>query len=221
MLNLHRALRAIAGRQLRWRELLFWTLLLAAFQSLESADRRQQIMGGIETVAFLVVAISSAGVLDGLGLEFAAWNMIDLRVAMASAATGLIAGAAIVIVALFSHQPLGVDGTWNRAVLAVLLGPVIEELVFRGYLMAAALRSEQWLRQKQGDWCSVFATALVFALAHQANNGRTCIQQFCIMAMGTVYGFTRLRLRSTVAAALAHGCYNLALYIGFWVGISN
>jgi hypothetical protein len=54
MLNHQRMIRAIIGRDFRWRELLFWTFLLAAFQSIESAEPRRQIMGAVEAAAFLL-----------------------------------------------------------------------------------------------------------------------------------------------------------------------
>ena len=102
--------RAIAGRELRWREFLFWTLLLTAFQSLEAAETRRQMMGAAEAVAFVLVAIRSAGKLDGLGLEFTRWNPIGLRAAAVSLATGLLAGGMVVMVALRCHQTLGAEG---------------------------------------------------------------------------------------------------------------
>ena len=44
------------------------TLLLAAFQSLESAQLRRQVTGVVETIAFVTVAISF-GRLDGLSVR--------------------------------------------------------------------------------------------------------------------------------------------------------
>jgi len=221
MLNRRRMIRAMFGREVRWRELLFWTLLLGAFQSLESAEYRRQVMGIAETAAFLFVAISSASKLDGLGLEFTSWNRIGFRAAAASVAAGIAAGGAVVIVALRCHQPLGTESRWNHVILAVILGPVVEELVFRGYLMTAALRLAQRFSMTGQNWPAVIAVALIFMFAHRARSGTTGTQLFCMAATGTVYGFIRLRQHSTVAAVLAHGCYNLALYLSFWIGVSN
>jgi membrane protease YdiL (CAAX protease family) len=221
MLNHQRVIRAVIGREFRWRELLFWTFLLAAFQSIESAEARRQIMGVVETAAFLLVAIPSAGKLDGLGLEFTAWNPLSIRAATASVATGLLAGAIVVGLALRGHQPLGVESGWNRAVLAVFLGPILEEVVFRGYLMTASLQLERRFSGKEGGWASVVGVAMAFMFAHGSRTGTTWIQLICIMITGTVYGFIRLRFQSSLAAVLAHGCYNLALFLSFWTGISR
>lgn len=221
MLNHQRLIRALIGRVVRWRELLFWTLLLAAFQSLESSDDRRQIMGMVETVAFLVVAVRSAGKLDGLGLEFTNWNPIDFTAARVSVGAGFLAGGAVVAVALSCHQPLGADRSWSRVVLAVVLGPVVEEMVFRGYLMTAALRLARAVSTPKRNWITILGPALIFMLAHGWRPGTTSIQLCCMVVTGTVYGFIRLRQQSTVAAVLAHSCYNLALYLSIWGGLSN
>jgi membrane protease YdiL (CAAX protease family) len=220
MLNRQRVFQAIVGRELRWRELLFWTLLLAAFQSLESAEWRRQ-MGVVETIAFLYVAISSAGKLDGLGLEFTCWHPIGLRAVTVSVATGLVAGGIVVMVALCYHQPLGTDPGWRWVALAVILGPVVEEMIFRGYVMTAALQFERRFFRTQRGWASIIAVAVIFMFAHGARPGTTWIQRCCILVTGTVYGIIRLRQQSTVAAVLAHGCYNLALYMSVWTGLST
>jgi membrane protease YdiL (CAAX protease family) len=221
MLRSRETIRAITGPELRWRGLLFWILMLAAFQSLEVADSRRQIMGVVETLAFLIVAISSAGKLDGLGLEFTCWNAIGLRATVVSASTGFLAGGTIVMVALLNHRPLGAEHGLNEVILAVVLGPVIEEVVFRGYLLTAAILLGRKLVKPQRNWPSVVGVALIFMLAHAARPGTTCLQLCCIMITGTVYGFIRIRQKSTLAAALAHGSYNLALYLSFWIGLSS
>src|ERR1035441_640592 len=114
-----------------WRELLFWMLLLPAFGALGSIRLRGQIVGLIEACAFLLVAISSAGKLKSLGLEFANWNRIGTRAAGACVVAGLLAGGSIVAVADISQQPLGTENGWNKAMLAIVLGPVLEEVIFR------------------------------------------------------------------------------------------
>jgi membrane protease YdiL (CAAX protease family) len=195
-----------------WRELLFWMLLLPALGALGSIRPRRQIAGLIEACAFLVVAASSAGKLKSLGLEFVAWNRVDRRSAMSSLAMGLFAGCCIVAVAGLSHQPLGTESGWNKIVLAVTLGPVLEEVIFRGYLLTFPSRSPA---------SSIVAVAVVFSVAHLTTPGTNSIQLGCIVLTGCLYGYIRFRYRSTTAAALAHGAYNLALYISYWCGVSR
>jgi len=204
-----------------WRELLFWMLLLPALGALGSIRPRRQIAGLIEACAFLVVAVSSAGKLKSLGLEFVAWNRVDRRSAMSSLAMGLFAGCCIVAVAGLSHQPLGTESGWNKIVLAVTLGPVLEEVIFRGYLLTAGILLMGRLCPSRSPASSIVAVAVVFSVAHLTTPGTNSIQLGCIVLTGCLYGYIRFRYRSTTAAALAHGAYNLALYISYWCGVSR
>ena len=220
MLNRHGTLRAISRMQIPWRELLFWTLLLSALQSLESEEWRMETIGLLETIAFLGVAISSSGKLDGLGLEFTCWMPIGPRAATVSVASGFLAGGAVAIVALRSRQALGADGRWNKVVLAVLLGPVVEEVIFRGYLLTAGLHLVGRGPKRKGTRYRDRNGAGFRACSRRAA-GHHGIQLCCIAVTGTLYGIIRLRHRSTVAAVLAHGSYNLAVYVAFWAGLSS
>jgi len=204
-----------------WRELLFWMLLLPALGALGSIRPRRQIAGLIEACAFLAVAVSSAGKLKSLGLEFVAWNQVDRRGAVSSLAMGLFAGCCIVAVAGLSHQPLGTESGWNKIVLAVTLGPVLEEVIFRGYLLTAGLLLIRRLRASSSPASSIMAVAVVFSIAHLKTPGTNSLQLCCIVLTGCLYGHIRIRYRSTAAAAIAHGAYNLALYISYWCGISH
>ena len=66
---------------------------------------------------------------------------------------------------------------------------------------------------------SIVAVAVVFSIAHLTTPGTNSIQLGCIALTGCLYGYIRFRYRSTAAAALAHGSYNLALYISYWCGV--
>jgi membrane protease YdiL (CAAX protease family) len=203
-------------RGLCWREIVFWLLLLSAFSDLSSPEPKRELAGLIEACAFLVVAISSTGRLKGLGLEFVAWNRIPGRAVAESMFYGLLAGCVIVAVARGSGQPLGIEYGWNMAVLAITLGPVLEEIIFRGYLLTFAL----WVTRLGSRWLwspvSVMSIAVVFAFAHVGKAGTTTLQLICIVATGCLYGWMRLTYRSTAAAAITHAMYNCALYLGYW-----
>ena len=204
-----------------WRELFFWILLLPALGALGSIHPRRHIAGLIEACAFLVVAVSSAGKLKSLGLEFVAWNRVGRRDAASSLAMGFVAGCCILAVASLSHQPLGTERGWNKIVLAVTLGPALEEVIFRGYLLTAGLLLMQRLYRTRSRAFSIAAVAIIFSIAHLTTPGTGPLQLCCIVLTGCLYGYIRFRYRSTAAAALAHGAYNLALYISFWCGLSR
>jgi membrane protease YdiL (CAAX protease family) len=134
---------------------------------------------------------------------------------------GILAGGAIVVVASLSHQPLGTESGWNKVILAVALGPVLEEVIFRGYLLTAALLLTRRLSALSSAASSIIGVAVFFSIAHLTTPGTTPLQLCCIELTGCLYGCIRLRYRSTAAAALAHAAYNLALYLGYWCGISR
>ena len=223
MLLHHKTTRAGQIRELAgyWRELLFWTLLLPAFGALESPRPNRQIAGLIDACAFLLVAISFAGKLNNLGLEFANWNRLCRRAAAACIGAGLLAGGSVAAVASFSHQRLGTESGWNKAILAIALGPVLEELIFRGYLLTAAHLLTRRLSHSGSAAFSIVGTAVVFSIAHLTTPGTTALQLSCIVFTGCIYGCLRFRHGSSAAAALGHGAYNLALYLSYWCGITG
>jgi membrane protease YdiL (CAAX protease family) len=206
-----------------WRELLFWVLLLSAFGPLGSVRPRRQVIGMVESCAFLLVAIASTDKLNNLGLEFANWNRLCRRAAVCCFGAGLLAGELIVVIARFSQQPLGTKEGWNTAVLAIVLGPVLEEVIFRGYLLTTALLITRRLSLSASvsTAFSVGGTALVFSLAHLTLAGTTALQLGCVMFTGCLYGWLRVRYTSTAAGALAHAAYNLALYLSYWFGTAR
>src|SRR6185437_10590101 len=102
---------------------------------------------------------------------------------------------------------------WKLIVLQVTLGPVLEEVVFRGYLFAFLM----WFLTRAAigagrDRLVVVFAAVVFAVVHLARPGVSWLQLACITSTGTLYGWIRCRSGSTAPAAASHAVYNLALY---------
>jgi uncharacterized protein len=116
-------------------------------------------------------------VMTGVGFYIAKLWRDDLRKPHAGAMPGAtpaapravwiaIAGA-LVILALETagEKALGIDAeqsrmTWLFAVYSVLAAPVIEELIFRGYLVIEG-------KGKPALWGGIFVASLGFALLHQ------------------------------------------------------
>jgi membrane protease YdiL (CAAX protease family) len=88
-------------------------------------------------------------------------------------------------------------------VLGVVLGPILEESVFRGCLLPV-------LAQTTGNLAAVILTALLFALFHQPAN---LVHWASFTATGVAYGWMRVASGSTTAGALMHATYNLALFL--------
>jgi membrane protease YdiL (CAAX protease family) len=96
--------------------------------------------------------------------------------------------------------------------LQVTLGPVLEEIVFRGYLFALVLWGLAKIRSSRWDWCAVPIAAVVFAAVHLAQPGVSWVQAACISCTGALYGLVRYASGSAALAAASHAAYNLTLY---------
>jgi membrane protease YdiL (CAAX protease family) len=196
-----------------YREVLFWLLLLGSWQFLVAPGDRNAVFGVMGTAAFLVFAGWNLGKLTRLGLAYASWRHTTGTVWLVAASSGLIAGAAIYAIGSASGQNMMLSKDWSLVLLQFTLGPVLEEVVFRGYLFALLAWS---FRRLAADvvlnWLVVITAALVFAVVHLAQPGVSWLQLACITSTGSLYGWIRQRSGSTAPAALAHAVYNLVLY---------
>ena len=154
-----------------WREVLFWMLLLPAFSALASTAPKRQAAGLLEISGFLLVSISSLGRLRSLGLEFVAWERISWRAAVRCVLWGILTAAGAVLVSKFSHQPISLTLDWNKAVLIVLLGPVLEEIVCRGYVLTLLLYLAKRTAFPFARLAAVIAAAVIFVAAHVGMKG--------------------------------------------------
>jgi len=198
---------------------LFWMLLLPAFSALASTAPKRQAAGLLELSGFLLVSISSLGKLRNLGLEFVAWERISWRAAVRCVLWGISTAASAVLVSKFSHQPIELTLDWHKAALIILLGPVLEEIVCRGYLLTFLLYLAKPTGWPFARMPAVITAAVIFAAAHVGNAGITWLQLSCIGAMGCLYGSLRIKYGSTAPAVLAHSTYNLALCLSSWLGM--
>jgi len=196
-----------------YREVLFWLLLLGSWQFLVAPGERNAVFGIMGTAAFLIFACWNLDKLTRLGLAYASWRHTTGAVWLVAASSGLVAGAAIYAIGSASGQNMMLSNDWSLVLLQLTLGPVLEEVVFRGYLfelLAWAFR--RLATDLVLDWLVVIAAALVFAVVHLAQPGVSWLQLACITSTGSLYGWIRQRSGSTAPAALAHAVYNLMLY---------
>jgi len=84
---------------------------------------------------------------------------------------------------------------------AVTLGPLCEELAFRGFIQPLLVRS-------LGALPGIFATAVPFGLLHLQQNAFSWRHGLLITLAGVVFGWVRHRSGSTRAAAIMHAAYN-------------
>lgn len=90
----------------------------------------------------------------------------------------------------------------------VLLAPIVEEMLFRGFLLPLLVRS-------LGPWPGIVLTAVPFALLHGAQNHWAWQPVLLIGIAGVAFGYVRYKTGSTTAAFLMHSAYNATGFLGY------
>lgn len=116
---------------------------------------------------------------------------------------GIALGIGVDIIAHATTPTTHVIHFWNLVLLDGLLGPVIEESLFRGCLLPVVARTT-------GTTIAVISTAAVFATFHPIT---TLVQWLCFLTTGTAFGWIRVKSGSTTASALMHAIYNATLFL--------
>jgi membrane protease YdiL (CAAX protease family) len=91
---------------------------------------------------------------------------------------------------------------------AITLGPICEELAFRGFLMPLLVRS-------LGPAAAIVLSALPFALLHGPQYAWSWRHVMLITLAGSAFGYTRWRSGSTAAAAIVHAAYNATFFAAY------
>jgi membrane protease YdiL (CAAX protease family) len=207
-------LSQLVNRTSGCREVVFWLLLLGSWQFLTASGQKNAVSGAVGAAAFVVFAWRNLGRLSDLGLHYAAWRPTTRAKWMVAAVSGLVAGVAVFGIGSASGQNMMLSKDWRIVLLQVTLGPVLEEVVFRGYLFAVLT----WVFSKVANGGSrdlfvVPVAGVIFALVHLAQPGVTWLQLACIASTGTLYGCIRWTSGSAAVAAATHAAYNLTLYV--------
>jgi len=94
--------------------------------------------------------------------------------------------------------------------MAVLLAPVLEETIFRGYIYPVIARSF-------GVNAGVVVTGTLFGLLHASQLWGGWAQIVLLVLVGIVLTYARARTHTVVASYLLHVSYNSCLFLGFLV----
>ena len=121
------------------REVIFWFLLLSSWQFLAAPGDRIGFIGSIGTATFIRFAWMNLDHLKELGLDHARWRSVRGGTWLLAGGTGFIAGGVVFTLASLSAQGMRLSEDRKLILLQVTLGPVLEEIVFRGYLFALLL----------------------------------------------------------------------------------
>jgi hypothetical protein len=93
----------------------------------------------------------------------------------------------------------------------VMLAPLTEELIFRGFLLPS------WAKSRLGRGGAMLATSVLFALMHIQYDWRGMI---AIGLLGVFYAWLRLRSGSLIPPLIAHGGGNLLAMIGLALSLA-
>ena len=196
-----------------YREVMFWLLLLGSWQFMASPGNKNGIVGATGTTAFLVFAWNSLDRLRNLGLDYVRWRAATGTDWLYAVVGGVLAGATVFAIGSAAKQSMGLSNNWRLVLLQITLGPVLEEVVFRGYLFTLLTWSFRRLNDDgRRNRLAVVAAAVAFALVHMSQPGVGWLQLACIASTGTLYGWLRCRSGSVATAAASHAAHNLTLY---------
>jgi membrane protease YdiL (CAAX protease family) len=154
-------------------------------------------------IAGISVLMSVAGLRQWCScpaLRALGWTIPSLRFLVIAIISGLAAAFAVALVARAAGISIIRDPA-ATAVLTVTIGPIVEELFFRGFLQPC-------LAAITGAIPAVIVTAIFFAAIH---GPATLLQFSCFTITGAAYGLLRLRSGSVAASTLMHSTYNFAL----------
>ncbi|HEY1759274.1 MAG TPA: CPBP family intramembrane glutamic endopeptidase [Bryobacteraceae bacterium] len=90
----------------------------------------------------------------------------------------------------------------------VVIGPIFEELFFRGFLYPLLARTF-------GAAGGVILSSIPFALLHGPQNQWAWQQVTLVGVAGVAFGFVRSRTGSTAASTILHSCFNLTQFVAF------
>jgi membrane protease YdiL (CAAX protease family) len=93
-------------------------------------------------------------------------------------------------------------------IFVIAIGPLCEELAFRGFLMPLLIRSF-------GVAAGILATGALFGALHAPEYAWSWRHVFLITAAGCAFGYVRYRSGSTAASTFMHSAYNLTQFAAF------
>ncbi len=134
------------------------------------------------------------------------WTLASAKYLALSLLAGAAMAFALTVPLHYWKQPTPLAphiGSLPDVLLWVLLGPVVEETVFRGFLLPVISRSMRAVG-------AVVITAVFFALLHQPASQ---LHWAWFTLCGVAYGGIRVASGSTLAAAIMHASYNLTILL--------
>jgi membrane protease YdiL (CAAX protease family) len=124
---------------------------------------------------------------------------------------------------------------WLIAFSAVILGPVMEEMAFRGFLLPALATAYDWLSLERSPaalqrWqsgtghsnaaliFSAVVSSVPFALMHAAQIGYAWGVVGILYGVSLAFSYVRIRTQSLACSTLLHMAYNFTIFAVLFVG---
>lgn len=144
------------------------------------------------------------------------WRAIPLRTAAAALLAGPLLVLAIGLIGAALRTPQ-INTPFDRmldssltivlfGILAAVLGPISEELAFRGFLMPLLIRSI-------GVPAGIVATGILFGSLHGYEYQWSWQYMVLISFAGSIFGWAKYRTNSTITSALMHCTFNLTQFL--------
>ena len=132
------------------------------------------------------------------------------------------------------HLMRTAGGAWGVMLLGTLLGPLMEEIAFRGFLLPALATAYDWLsldrtpagmrrwetttdHTQPGLIFAAIFSSFLFALVHAPQLEYTWGPVALLFGVSLVLAFVRVRTHSVACSTLVHLTYNLTIFIGVLV----
>jgi len=131
------------------------------------------------------------------------WVVPNVFYTTLASLAGIASALFITFLAHLRHQVMPTIPATDFLILGLLLGPILEESVFRGCLLPVVART-------LGSVLSVLATGVLFAAFHSPTDAMHWIW---FSATGVAYGWLRLASHTTTAPAFMHATCNLTLFL--------
>jgi membrane protease YdiL (CAAX protease family) len=116
---------------------------------------------------------------------------------------GIALALGITLFTYAQHRVMPMIPAIDFLVLGLLLGPILEESVFRGCLLPVVARTF-------GNFMSIITTAVLFAAFHSPSD---VAHWAWFTTTGIAYGWLRLASKTTTASAFMHAACNLTLFL--------
>jgi uncharacterized protein len=151
------------------------------------------------------------------------WRSLDFRpIPFASLTGAILAGPVLALLVgllgsalrtpeinLPFEQMLGSRATTVfLGLVVVILGPIAEELAFRGFLMPLLIRS-------LGAAAGIVLTGIVFGSIHGYEYRWSWQYMLLISVVGCAFGWAKYKTQSTVTSAFMHATFNLTQFVAF------